>query len=833
MQFVRKALFSTMLLLGSFVPLMAQNLSGTVVDAETQEPLTGAHVVIVNTYRAAYVGPEGEFTIQNLPAGSYDLRVTYVGYDAYTEEIAVPSPSELQITLQRSTTLTEEVVVSSTRVTERSAVAYTDVDREQIQKMNLGQDIPQLLQLTPSVVSTSDAGAGVGYTSIRIRGSDPTRTNVTINGIPYNDAESQGTFFVDLPDFASSVQSIQIQRGVGTSTNGAGAFGATVNIQTNTLEREPYAQVSNSFGSYNTWKHTVRVGTGLLGGHWAFDGRLSKISSDGYIDRARSDLKSFFTSAGYYGEKTVVKLNVFSGFEETYQAWNGVPEAVAKGDAAGIEEFIGLNWPSDANAQYLRTAGRTLNYAGTDFFQQFPAYNNEVDHYQQDHAQLFLTQELSPSLNLNIAGFYTRGLGYYEQYKVGEDFAAYQLSNVVLGNDTLTETDLVRRRWLDNHFYGTVFSANYTEGRLSATVGGGWNRYDGDHYGEIIWAQYASDHNLGDRYYQGNGLKSDFNVYSKANYQFTDALSGFLDLQYRTIGYDIGGTDNDQRTLDLSTQYDFFNPKLGLNYQWNDRRSLYASFSVANREPSRTNLVDAPAGSLPTAETLYDLEAGYREQSTRASWSVNYYLMQYKDQLIQTGELNDVGSPLMVNVPRSYRTGVELVAALRPVDWLTWNLNATFSLNKIDEFRELNYVYDAYYDVVGDTTLVYTNTTMSFSPSVIGASSLQITPVEGLELAVLTKYVGDQYLDNTQNETRKLDAYLVNDLRASYSLAALGAKEINLTLLVNNVFNTMYSSNGYTYLTLFQGESGINLTNNNFVYPQAGTNFLLGLTARF
>ncbi|MGB3617221.1 MAG: TonB-dependent receptor plug domain-containing protein, partial [Catalinimonas sp.] len=707
-----------------------------------------------------------------------------------------------------------------------------------------GQDLPVLLQFTPSVVTTSDAGAGVGYTGIRVRGTDATRVNVTLNGIPYNDPESQGTFWVNLPDFASSVESVQIQRGVGGSTNGAGAFGATVNVQTHRLRRDAYAEVGNTYGSFNTWKHTVRVGTGLLGDRWAFDGRLSRIQSDGFIDRARSDLRSFFTSGGYYGKRTQVRANVFSGREQTYQAWYGVPEAVAEGDAAGIEAFIALNFPSPGNAEYLRTGGRTLNWAGTDFFQQSPPYDNETDNYQQDHYQLFVTHTFSPAWSAEVAGFYTYGRGYFEQFVAAQNAlgegrrALYGLDPVIVNGDTLLRSNVVRRRWLSNDFLGTVFSVQYQGNGPALAFGGGWNQYDGHHYGELLRADFMPVGARGRRYYQGTGFKTDANVYAKANADLTERMNGYVDLQLRRIGYELDGTENDQRDVTQRFEWLFFNPKAGLNYQWGDQR-LYASLGVAHREPTRANLVGAPDGQTPRHERLYNGELGYQRQTERTAGGLNLYLMSYRDQLVQTGELNDVGEPLAVNVDRSFRAGVELTGTWRPHPTLNWEANATVSVNRIRRFSERNAVLDDFFSFVRDTTFVFEDVPMAFAPTLIGASQLTWRPggaLQGAEAALLSKYVGEQYLDNTGNEGRKLDAYFVNDLRLSYTFSALGAKSVAANLLINNVLDARYSSNGYTYLTLFNRADrpgGIEIIDNNFVYPQAGINFLLGLTVGF
>jgi iron complex outermembrane receptor protein len=781
--------------------LLAQlSISGKVTDAQEDQALPGANVLLKNSFKAASTNAEGSFTFSNLKSGNYTLQVSFVGYQTQQIEVVLDNKDKvIRIALPKSTVMTEEVLVSATRATEKSGLAFTNVSREELEKQNLGQDIPYLLNFTPSIVTTSDAGAGIGYTGMRVRGSDASRINVTVNGIPLNDAESHGVFWVNMPDFASSVDNIQIQRGVGTSTNGAGAFGASVNIQTTTLEKEAYGEVINSIGSFNTRRHTARVGTGLLNNRWAIDARLSKISSDGYIDRASSDLKSFFASAGYYGDKSILKFNVFSGKERTYQAWEGVPE-----------DSLATN--------------RTYNPY---------TYENQVDDYQQDHYQMIYSTELLPALNLNAALHYTKGRGFYEQYRPRDKFSGYGLPNVVIGDETISRIALIRRRWLDNNFYGATYALNYTEGKLNTTLGGGINRYDGDHFGEVIWAQFASTGNIRHRYYDNKGVKDDFNIFSKTYYQLSNKLNAYVDLQFRAIDFNVAGIDNNRRDVALEREFRFFNPKFGLNYQINSSSNAYVSYSEANREPTRRNFTDAPQNKLPTSENLKDIEAGYRKQFGIAAFGINYYLMNYKNQVIMTGELNDVGSPIMVNVPSSYRTGIELEAGLKLSDLINWNGNATFSRNKIAAYEEITSIYDADWAPMRDTIIRHTNTDISFSPNIIAASSFAVTPVKGLELALLSKFVGAQYMDNTSNTNRRLDSYFTNDIRINYAFPLPYIKEANVSLLLNNIFNELYESNGYTYTTLFaEGDSVMPVTS-NFYYPQAGFNFMLSLGLKF
>lgn len=805
-------------LLAAFSALAQSSISGTITNQSNGQSLAGASIVIENTYKAANSDYAGRFKLSNLKAGSYVLKVSYLGYETVTQSVELQGDLVLHIPLTKQSVLADEVVIRATNATAKSAIAYTNVSKVELNKQNLGQDLPILLNFTPSAVTTSDAGGGVGYTGIRIRGSDATRVNVTINGIPYNDAESQGSYFVDMPDIASSVNSIQIQRGVGTSTNGAAAFGATINIQTNALRKEPYAEINNSYGSFNTWKHTVMAGTGLIDGKFTVDARLSKITSDGFIDRASSDLKSFYLSGGYYGKKTTLRLNVFSGQEKTYQAWNGIPEARLRGDVPGMIAYAQRNFLSTADSlNILNSGSRTYNSF---------TYDNQTDNYQQDQYQFTLSQELSRTWQFNAALFYTKGKGYYEEYKAAEALSTYGISDVMIGVDTIGTSDIIRRKWLDNDFYGTTFSLNYdSQSKLTANIGGGWNQYVGKHYGEVIWSQYASDSRIRQRYYEDQATKTDFNLYAKAFYQFSPSLHAFADMQVRAVGYNFLGFNSQLKNVQQDASLPFFNPKVGLTYALTNQSSLYASFGIGNKEPNRDDYTQSSPESRPKAEHLRDLEAGYRLQTTRFSASANYFLMDYKNQLVLTGKLNDVGSYTRSNIPRSYRTGIELEAAVRLTQHLRWNANATFSANKVQNFRE--FVDD--YDNGGQQENTYAKTNIAFSPSVIAGSQLTYEPVQHLSIALLSKYVGKQYLDNTSSESRKLNPYFTNDLRISYAWHPGLLKEINVSLLLNNVFDVKYESNGYTYGYLYGGQR----VTENFYFPQAARNFLLAVGLKF
>ena len=813
MRKVTTYLKTVLLSLSISVPVLAQRtITGTVHDADDNKPLSGA-TIKASDIRGTNTNGSGSFTLKNISENTPSIEISYIGYETVKLNIRDIS-GPINVSLIKSTYQADEVIINATRVTDKSAMAYTNVSAEALNKQNLGQDLPVLLNFTPSLVSTSDAGGGVGYTGIRIRGSDATRINVTVNGIPYNDAESQGVYWVNMPDLASSVGSIQIQRGVGTSTNGAGSFGATVNINTNTFRPEAYAELNNSAGSFNTFKNTLKLGTGLIKDKFTFDARLSRVSSDGFVDRATSNLHSYYLSGGYFGKKSFVRVNVFSGKERTYQSWNGSPEAKVRGDIAGINAYIERNSLNERDAQnLLNSDDRTYNYY---------TYKNEVDNYRQDHYQLVSSHTLTDKITLNLNGFLVRGLGYYEQYRDQDKYSNYKLPNVIIGGDTLTRSDMIRRRWLDNYFYGTTFSLDYNSfKKLKATLGGGWNKYDGDHYGEIIWARNAGNIDNEYRYYFNNGTKTDFNLYAKVYYQFTDKLNAFGDIQVRDVRHKIYGADNDQVPLNFDQHYTFFNPKAGLNYQVGEQSSVYASYSIGNKEPNRDDFANSTAGLFPKPENLQNIEAGFRTQQGIWAFSANYYLMKYKNQLVLTGQINDVGNSVRVNVPKSYRTGIELEGAIAFSKKLKWNANATFSQNKINNFTE--YIVD--YDNGGYQTINHGKSDISFSPNVIIGSQITYSPTSSTEIALLSKYVGKQYLDNTSDETRRLDAYFTNDIRFSWTVKPKWVKEITFNLLVNNILNELYESNGYTYGYIAGGA----LTQENFYFPQAGRNFLIGL----
>jgi iron complex outermembrane receptor protein len=618
-----------------------------------------------------------------------------------------------------------------------------------------------------------------------------------------------------MPDFASSTENIQIQRGVGTSSNGSAAFGASINLQTSSFDSTGYVELNNTYGSFNTRRHNAIFNSGLLNDHFQFEGRLSYIASDGYIDRSAADLRSYYVAGGYYGDRLMIKGLTFAGREVTQQAWYGTPESRLYGTEDDRLTHAINNGYTDEQTANLLNSGRTYNHY---------TYDNEIDNYGQDHYQLITGYALSDKLYLNVTGHYTYGRGYFEQFRGQDDLADFGLAYPVIGGDTITSGDVIVRRWLDNHFYGGVFSLQYKGGAHRLTWGGSANEYQGDHFGEVIWSQFAPEAEIRDRYYESTSRKQDASSYLKWEYDLR-GLTFFADMQGRFIDYKAQGVDNDQRPIDVDVNYLFFNPKAGLSARIGSQYRVYASVARASREPVRNDFIDAAPGVVPSPEYLTDVESGVEFRSERLTAMVNAYYMHYTDQLVLTGEVNDVGAPVRTNVPESYRAGVEASVKWMITDQLTWQPNATFSQNKITAFTELIYDYTEGFDVV---EVQHQNTDIAFSPSLIAGSQLSYAFDWGLELAWLTKYVGRQYLDNTGNVNRSIDPYLVNDARITYQPKVKGLKRVELNLLVNNVLNEMYAANGYTFSYIF----GQQITE-NFYYPQATRNFLAGLTLRF
>jgi iron complex outermembrane recepter protein len=708
-----------------------------------------------------------------------------------------------------------EVVVNATRANDKTGMAYTNVLQKDLKKQNLGQDLPFLLNQLPSVVVSSDAGTGIGYTGIRIRGTDPTRINVTLNGIPYNDSESQGVYWVNMPDFASSVQSIQVQRGVGTSTNGAGAFGGSINVNTLTLSKEAFGEANSTIGSFATFKTNLLLSSGLLNDRFVIDARLSNIKSDGYVDRATANLRSFYVSGGYYHQNSFVRFNVFSGHEKTYQSWNGIPEALAKGDDKGIDAFIERNYYDEDFKKSMLSSGRKFNFYN---------YENEVDDYTQTHYQLISSFQTNKHWRFNPTLHYTKGMGFYEQFKADQKFSNYGLTNVKIDNAEIKRTDLVRRKWLNNDFYGAVWSFDYDNlTKIKANIGGGINKYDGGHFGEIIWAKYASESKIRQRYYDNQTTKTDFNIYGKVYYNFNEKFDAYLDIQSRSVSFKMNGTADALQKLEYRKTYNFINPKLGFTYQISNETTAYWSYAVGNKEPSRQDFVDNEP-KVPTAENLNDFEGGYRMSNRNFKIDINAYYMIYKNQLVLTGQVNGVGEAIRTNVAKSSRKGIELQIAGNFSEKFKNAFNLTLSNNSVNDFEETIVSYDD----TPEKKNKFSKTDISFSPKLIAGNSLIFLPIKNLEISILSKYVSKQYLDNTQSESKKLDAFFVNDMRFSYTIKTEYVKEINFSLLVNNVFNHQYESNGYTYSYI----SGSVITE-NFMFPQAGINILAAIKLRF
>ena len=683
----------------------------------------------------------------------------------------------------------KEVIVSSVRAKDKNPITYTNVAAAEIAPRNLGQDIPVLLNYLPSVVTTTDAGNGVGYTYMRVRGSDGSRINVTLNGVPFNDSESQGTFFVNLPDFASSLETVQLQRGVGTSTNGAGAFGASLNMQTKSFQEKAYAEVSNSVGSFNTRKHTLAFGTGLHN-NFEMNARISNIASDGFIDRASSNMFGYFFNANYIAEKSQVKFLAFGGKEKTYQAWYGIEDVdKLKND-------------------------RTFNPAGmyTDEFGNTQFYDNETDNYWQNHFQLHWSEKWSEKWISNAALHYTIGKGYFEQYREDEDLADYNLPDFN-GNST---SDLVRKRWLDNDFFGATFSLNYKTAKTDLLFGGAANRYLGKHFGEVVWTQfYVPNPN---RYYDDFGNKDDVNFYTKASYNITSKLNLFTDLQYRMVFYEATSV----KFSDVNDTFRFFNPKAGLSYQLNAKNSFYVYFGIANKEPRRD---DYENGSVKP-ERLFDYELGWKYNTQKVKISANAFYMNYKDQLVLTGALNDVGSPIFTNSGKSYRVGLEVESSIAITDKLILNPNVTLSQNKNQDFY---FQRDGVLQNLG-------NTDIAFSPNLVIGNRLTFLPIKDFQISFLSKFVSEQYMGNIDSEQSKLDAYFVNDLNVNYEWTLNKAiKSIVFSGLVNNIFDLEYESNGYfyTYDDDWSNPGNVTTVEGTGYYPQAGINFLLGMSLKF
>ncbi len=807
---LKSFLLTALLSFAGFISIcMAQKtIHGAVIDAQTGTPLAGANIIQLNTQNGVSSDKNGHFSLTLTKSKPPKIKISYIGYATQIINTA-NTKKALNIKLSPQAFQSNAIFVQALRAGKSAPIASQTLKRAEIKKKNMGQSFTRLLTNLPSVTTTSDAGAGIGYTHMHIRGVDPTRINVTINGIPVNDAESQSLFWVDIPGLASSVQNIQVQRGVGTSTNGAGAFGASVNVQTVKMRNKPFGEVNAGFGSFNTRRAIVKLGSGLLNNGWQVQGRLSKLYSDGYRDRAFSDLKSFYLSAAHHSKHGLLRVDVFSGKEKTYQAWSGITR------------------------QRLRT-DRTYNPMGTE--RPGHPYKNETDNYQQDHYQLHYSYRFSDAWEANAALFVVYGRGYYQNYYADQKLKDFGLKPVVLHDTTITHSDLINQDWLKNYFYGGVFSTHYHQGKWDLTIGGAYDQYQGNHYKMVVKAKVSNF--LGkatDKHYPNDALKTDGNLYGKLNYFFTDALSGYLDLQVRHIYYRFLGKDRQPapdggyQIVDVtqSVPLTFFNPKIGLVYRFAGHQRAYASFGVGNKEPSRDEYVESTPETRSNPETLYDWEAGYKARYHRYTGGINLYYMNYKDQLVPNGKLNDVGAVVLQNTPHSYRAGVELQAGVQILPQLRWQGNATFSRNKIKQYTQ--YIDKTDTDTEGQVKRTYSNTAIAFSPDFI-ANSIFNFNTHGFSAALTSKYVSRQYLDNTQDKSRSIDPYFLNDLQIAYDFGSFSmAKKIKITLLINNILNEKYVNNGAAYSSF----SGGKVHYTSYFYPQAGRNYLGRITIDF
>jgi iron complex outermembrane receptor protein len=782
-------------------------IKGKVTDV-SGKALAGASIMVAGTFLGVHSDMSGNYEIAGLREGNYSLSFSFIGYETVVTEVSLHSDITINISLEEKPLQTEEVLVTAMRAGEHTPLAFSTVSQDVLKKQNTGYDMPFILSLTPSLVETSEAGNGVGYTSQRIRGTDGNRINVTIDGIPLNDAESQQVFWVDLPDLASSVENIQVQRGAGTSSTGAGAFGATISIQTKNPENEPFAEVSTSAGSFNTIKNSVSAGSGMLGGKFGIRMRYSDIKSDGYIDRTGSNHRSENISGIFRSGNTLLKANVILGEEHTGIGWWGVPK-----------EMLSVDRRYNPAGEYTDENG-VVHY-----------YDNESDNYKQNHFQLIFSQKLSEYLSLHAALHYTKGKGYYEEYLEDQNYSDYGLQNVTIGDSTITHTDLIRQQWMSNDFYGLVYSLKYRKEKIEATLGGGMNKYLGDYFGNIIWMQYAGTTEKDHQWYFNDSRKSEASIYGKVNYLLSEKATVFGDLQYRYILYELKGPDDNLKVLDQEHRYGFFNPKAGIFYSLTSGQDIYASFSVANREPTRTDFTEASGdpGASPKPETLYDTEMGYKLRTGKASLAVNFYGMIYRDQLVPTGELSNVGYSIMTNVDKSYRMGVELVAGLKPAEFIDWNVNLTLSRNRIKNFVEYYTDYNTSDGSSQYLSRYLGEVDIAYSPSVISSSDIGFRIHKGTEIHLISKYVGRQYVDNTMSPERMVDPYFVNNIRLDWEPAIKYIKELQLQILVNNIFNSMYVSNGYGGNWYEDGAE----KSWSYYFPQAGTNFMFRIGLKF
>ena len=791
-----------LLLFITFTSIAQNNFVGRVTDSGG-EPIVGANILIEESNLITYTDEKGKFYL-NSNSTNIDIQVSHVGY--LTKEIEFSNPNqEINIVLDDGIILKDEIKVISTRAKYNSPFAFTNISKSFIEKNNSGKDIPFLINSTPSTYSTSDAGNGIGYTGVRIRGSDATRINVTINGIPYNDSESHGVFWVNVSDLASSANSIQVQRGVGSSTNGGGAFGGTVSIKTGKASEDFKLKYSSSAGSYKSFKNTLELNSGLIKNKINMNLRLSKINSDGYVDRATSDLKSYYASASYYSDKTSIDLINFSGKERTYQSWWGTPEGRINNDTEEMNNVIANNGYSDEQADNLLNSGRTFNYY---------TYDNQTDNYQQDHYQMHFNHDISNTANLHLALHYTYGRGYYEEFREDDNLSNYY---DFLENKSL---DLVRRRWLSNHFYGLTYSFSKKFDKSEINIGGALNEYDADHFGEIIQPQLM----VSEPYYFSKSFKKDGNIFIKYNLNITESAELFTDMQLRGYSHKMKGNDNDKSIIDVDKNNVFFNPKVGLTKSLNDKVILYGSVAVANREPIRSDYIDSKIE--PKHESLVNIELGKGFNYNIGSFNTNLYLMEYNNQLITTGEVNDVGAYIRENVKKSRRFGVEFTNVLNSKDFYV-NSSLSLSRNLVYNFNETLYDYGADFSQYNIIENKYVITDLAFSPGVLLNNHFEWKANKFLSFILNSKYVGKQYLDNTSNEKRVLKDFLINDFKIQTNLTNNVFNNLFFKIEINNIFNVKYSSNGYTFG--YYGGMDYEVRENYF-YPQATRNIMFSVS---
>jgi len=807
MNVLRLSAMTIILLLSNKIFSQA-TLSGNIKN-EKGEAIPFAQLAIKNSYLSTVANADGQFEFKNIKQNTCILLTHALGFLDSIDTILVEGKTEYNLVLKTSNKQLDEIVVSSNRVNNDNGMAYNNVDETTIKKQNLGQDAPYMLNQLTGVVVNSDAGNGVGYTGINIRGSDGTRINVTINGVPVNDAESQGTFYVNMPDLMSSVNSIQVQRGVGASSNGAGAFGATINFQTNQLKEKAYANVIASGGSFNTQRTTVAAGTGLLNEKFTLDARASKITSDGYIDRASSNLQSYYLAAGYYGKKDVLKFINFLGAEKTYQAWYYVPQdSIKKG-----------NRTYNPSGEYVDANGVTKYY------------NNETDNYKQNNFQLHYIHQFNSRLNFNLTGHYTKGAGYYEQYKQNQSLLNYKMADVITPKgDTITKTDLIRRLWLDNDFSGAIFNLNYTaSSKLNLTFGGGYNTYFGKHFDRVVWARYSSNTEIDHQYDLNTANKNAGNLYLKLNFKPIKSLNVFADIQARQIDYKFLGFDDTGNPQSQIKSFTFFNPKLGVSYNVNSHFNVYGSLSTASKEPNRNDFVQSAVNNRPQPEHLTDVETGFKFENKKMYLNTNLYYMDYKNQLVLNGQVNAVGAYNRVNVAKSFRRGIEIEIGSQLNKYFVVSGNCAISENKIKNFIEYIDSSDVDYTVFTQVQKKYKLSDISFSPDIVASQNITCKPIKNLELAFIFKQVSRQYLDNTSDINRSIKPYSTIDFRLNYLIQSKLIPEINFSLAIHNLLNAQYETNGYTYSYY----SGSNLFTQNYLATAAPTNFLVGVNLRF